>query len=182
MSRMSICSVLFMMLVAGQLDGVPGQESHKPADYDFRDSDHYKALDESSRSRLETVVKDLAQLEQSLDSFMKDHDGAPPEKLEELVPVYIDRLPEDPFFNPDEKLPDYLKRHERSLDGRGYLYLRRPNGMSITSYEPLTLAPSPGAWQIQSAGLLRFPFRYKTSNPGLIRARGYWGRMVLDVF
>ena len=28
---------------------------------------------------------------------MNDHDGAPPEKMEELVPKYIDSLPQDPF-------------------------------------------------------------------------------------
>ena len=34
----------------------------------------------------------------------------------------------------------------------------------------------------ESIGLRTFPLRYKNSNPGLIRSRGYWGRMMLDVF
>ena len=109
-----------------------------------------------SRSRLETVVEDLAQLERALDSFMKDHEGAPPEKLEELVPKYIDRLPEDPFSNPEEKIPDYLNRHQCSLGGRGYLYLQKPNGTSIKSYDSLTFEPSQGSWQIQASDCALF--------------------------
>ncbi len=132
------------------------QELRKPATCDFRDSDQYRALDEMSRSRLETVVEDLAQLERALDSFMKDHEGAPPEKLEELVPKYIDRLPEDPFSNPEEKIPDYLNRHQCSLGGRGYLYLQKPNGTSIKSYDSLTFEPSQGAWQIQASDCALF--------------------------
>lgn len=157
-------------------------ELRKSPPYNFRDSDQYRALDESSRSRLKTVVDDLAQLERALDSFMKDHDGTPPETLYQLVPKYIVRLSEDPFASPDEKIPDDLKHHQRSLDGRGYLYLQKPGGGTITSYNPLTLKPSPGAWQIQSVGLRTFPLRYEKSNPGLIHTRGYWGRLQLDVF
>jgi hypothetical protein len=68
------------------------------------------------------------------------------------------------------------------LQGGTYLFLQKPGGTSIKSYVPLTFEPSPGAWQNQSIGLRTFPLRYKNSNPGLIRSRGYWGRMMLDVF
>ena len=182
MAKPTFNNCLCLALLVCGFDVVAAQEIRKPATYDFRDSDQYRALDETSRSRLETVVEDLAQLERALNSFMNDHDGAPPEKMEELVPKYIDSLPQDPFANSEEKIPDYLKRHQRSLDGRGYLYLQKPGGTSIRSYVPLTFEPSPGAWQIQSIGLRTFPLRYKNSNPGLIRSRGYWGRMMLDVF
>jgi hypothetical protein len=136
---------------------LPAQELPKKESYDFRESDSYRALDEISRSKLETVVEDLSRLERALDSFMKDHDGAPPKQLEELVPKYLASLPEDPFFNPDEEIPAYLKHHHRSLDGRGYIYLYRPKGSTIKSYDPLILEPSPGAWQVRSIGLRDFP-------------------------
>ena len=149
------------------------QISRKSARYDFQDSDQYRELDETSRARLKTVVDDLGQLERALVSFMKDDDnGTPPKTLEQLVPKYIDRLPEDPFASPDEKIPDDLKHYQRSLDGRGYLYLHKP--------KPWT--PPRGAWEIRSVGLRTFPLRYDKSNPGLIRTQGYWGRFPLDVF
>jgi len=101
MAKSTFNNCLYLALVVCSFDVVSAQELRKPAPYDFRDSDQYRALDETSRSRLETVVNDLEQLERALDSFMKDHDGAPPEKLEELVPKYIDSLPEDPFAAPN---------------------------------------------------------------------------------
>ena len=161
---------------------VHAQEPRKPTSYDFRESDQYRALDDMSRLRLEAAVNDLGRLERALDAFMKDHEGAPPIKLEELVPDYIEGLPQDPFWTVEDNIPAYLKRHQRSLDGRGYLYLQKPTGFSIKSYSPLMLEPTPGAWQIQSVGLRDFPLRYPRSNPGLIRTRGYWGRMKLDIF
>ena len=171
-----------LLFLVCMLNPTSAQEPRKQVSYDFRASEQYRALDASARLQLEQVVKDLSQLERALDSFMKDHAGAPPQKLEELVPDYIDALPHDPFAASEQQLPEYLQRHQRSLDGRGYLYLQKPNGVSIQSYDPLTFAPSPGAWQIQSIGILNFPLRYRKSNPGLIRTRGYWGRIQLDVF
>lgn len=182
MAKSTIRNCLCITLLVCGFDFVAAQEIRKRATYDFRASDQYRALDETSRSRLDDVVEDLTQLERALDAFMEDHEGAPPVKLEELVPKYIESLPLDPFAGPEEKVPDHLSRHQHSLGGRGYLYLQKPNGTSIKSYDPLILEPSPGAWQIQSIGLRTFPLRYPISNPGLIRTRGYWGRYMLDVF
>jgi hypothetical protein len=185
MAKSAVNNSLLVVLLVGSFTVVSAQESRKSVKsvpYDFRDTDQYRALDETSRSRLETVVDDLAKLERSLDSFMKDHDGAPPRTLEELVPKYIESLPHDPFATPEKPLPDYLKHHQTSLDGRGYLYVHKPRGRTIKSYDPIPFEPLPGAWQIQSVGLRTFPLRYERSNPGLIRTRGYWGRMMLDVF
>lgn len=176
--KLSFITTLFLCCVQGTL----AQEKAKSNDYDFRNTDAFRNLPETSRTRLETVAKDLSRLERALDSFMDEHQGAPPERLEELVPKYLERLPEDPFFDSDEKIPDYLRAHQRSLDGRGYLYRFRPKGTMIKSYDPLELEPSPGAWEVRSIGLRDFPFRYSKSNPGLFRSRGYWGRFQLDVF
>jgi hypothetical protein len=180
MSALTKC--LCLALVVWSFDGVAAQGIRKSPPYDFRDSHQYRALDETSRSRLKTVINDLERLERALNSFMEDHNGAPPKTLEELIPKYLASLPEDPFASPEEKIPDYLKHHQRSLDGRGYLYIQKPSGVSIKSYDPLEFSPAPGAWQIQSIGLRQFPLRYPVSNPGLIRTRGYWGRYQLDVF
>lgn len=182
MATSTFKNCLYLALLMCSVDIASSQDLRKPAPYNFRDSDQYRALDETSRKRLEAVIIDLEQLEGALDSFMKDHNGSPPKKLEELLPRYIDRLPQDPFASPDVKIPDYLKHHQRSLDGRGYFYLQKQGSFAVKSYDPLSLEPSLGAWQIQSVGLRTFPLRYEISNPGLIRTRGYWGRMQLDVF
>lgn len=182
MTKSTLSNCICLALVICGFDATASQELRKPSSYDFRETAQYRALDETSRSRLELVVDDLEQLEGALDAFMKEHDGAPPEKLEQLVPNYLESLPQDPFASPEESIPDDLKRHQSSLDGRGYLYRQKPGSRSIKSYGLLEFEPSLGAWQIQSVGLRTFPLRYQKSNPGLIRTRGYWGRMILDVF
>lgn len=159
-----------------------GQKSHKPAMYDFRESDEYRALDDLSRERLATVVADFDELEAALNAFMNDHDGDPPETLSNLVPKYMKALPRDPFANPRQAVPIWLKHHKRSLDGLGYLYLMRGKRETIESYDLLVFGTAPGAWEIVSVGLLGFPLRYEVSNRGLIRAQGYWGRYQLDIF
>ena len=93
----------------------------------------------------------------------------------------MQKLPVDPFAENAGKLPDHLQHFERSLDGRGYLYRQKPDGQTIKSYEPLEFEHAPGAWYIKSEGLQKFQFRYPRSNLGLIRSRGYWGRLQFDI-
>ncbi len=171
----------FAVIVSGW-DCPAAAQPRKPAAYDFRSSERYRELDATSRERLEKVVADFAVLEQALNAFMEDHQGAPPKTLTELVPEYVDELPVDPFAQKGVAIPDRLEHFNRSLDGRGYLYLQKPQGRLVRSGKRLEWQPSPGAWNIRSVGLPTFPLRYSVSNPGLIRTRGYWGRLLLDVF
>ena len=76
MAKPTFNNCLCLALLVCGFDVVAAQELRKPATYDFRDSDQYRALDETSRSRLETVVEDLARLERAINSFMNDHCAA----------------------------------------------------------------------------------------------------------
>jgi len=180
MRKLSVLATMAVSTVAACT--VAAQELPKSHIYDFRESAAYHDLDELTRKRLEKVVDDLDLIKHSLNAYMKDHSDSPPKKLEDLVPRYLKRLPVDPFSAKDTSIPKHLKHFERSLNGRGYLYCHKPSGHSIKSYHPLEFHPKPGAWDIRSIGLRKFPLRYQVSNPGLIRTRGYWGRLQLDVF
>ena len=181
--RKSFCCVIAAVaVIALCVRSIQAQQLRKPPAYKFRESEAFRALDQPTKKRLEQVVTDFAVLEKALNSFMDAHGGSPPKLLQDLVPKYLKKLPVDPFATKGAELSKGLKHFERSLDGRGYLYNHRPSGHVIKSYEPLELQPSPGAWDIRSVGLKDFPLRYRVSSPGLIRTRGYWGRLKLDVF
>jgi len=173
----AICQVVFA-IVAVNL-GTASAQTEAP--YDCTQSTDYRNLDGASRTKLHQAIDDLASLASALDSFMSDHRGQPPQSLDELVPVYIASLPMDPFAGSAVSADGKWKQ---SLGGSGYLYQRRKGPAYEVSWSPeFAIHTLDGTWKIKSIGLPNFPLRYRSKNGrGLIRTRGYWGRMTFDVF
>ena len=152
--------------------------------YDYRPSAEYRSLDTTSKARLDQVVKDFATLETALNKYVSVHHGQPPESLDELVPNYLPSLPRDPFASPNGQIPNQWQHYKQSLGGAGYLYQRRRGPVCVTSWKkPIKVHTLNGSWRFRSVGLPSFPLRHAARNGrGLIRAKGYWGRMLIDVF
>ena len=180
-SQFKIIGVLAFMVAAQNL-GLAQIASKRS--YDYRQSAEFRDLDGTSRAKLVQLVKDFNTLETALNRFMSDHQGQPPESLGELVPDYLTSLPKDPFADSDAEIHREWNNYKHSLDGAGYLYQRRPGPAYVTSWEePIKMQTLDGSWKVRSVGLPSFPLRYASENGrGLLRAKGYWGRMVLDVF
>lgn len=151
---------------------------------DFRDSKAYAELEPKQRLKLETVGRDLAVLEAALNRYMKDHEGASPMTLDALVPRYIAELPKDPFATEETAADENLGEYSPSLDGWGYRYrMRHRMAYAISSVDPLEVKSLPGSWEVRSVGLPNFPYGYESRNArGLYQRKGYWGRLVFDVF
>ena len=173
--------ILHLQALAVVLATFASAQADEPAAYDHRQSVEYRALDVAVRTKLNQVVQDFAAIEAAIIKFMAAHQGQPPQSLDELVPRFLAALPQDPFANSKAELPG---NWQRSLDGKGYLYQQRPGPVFVSSWEtPIKWQQLDGAWQIKSAGLMNFPLRYASKNGrGLLRTKGYWGRMKLDVF
>jgi hypothetical protein len=128
--------------------------------YDFRTSPAYAALAEGQRDKLQQVTRDLALLWGALDMYADWHGGRTPEKLDDLVPLYLPDLPRDPFATEQTARERMAHGVQASVDGWGYRYMRG--------------APSNRAWCLSSAGLPDFPFLAEKGNVGLYVCKGVW--------
>lgn len=131
--------------------------------YNFRKSEAYRALSGEDRRMLDQVHRDMVLLWGALDMYADDHNGKAPEKLEDLVPIYLDSLPIDPFAGrrallADAQLEDPLPGYRSSLSGIGYFY-RQGRGRS---------------WIVASMGLPEFPYLAERGNIGLYLPKGTW--------
>ncbi|MFG0328230.1 MAG: hypothetical protein ACF8SC_13305 [Phycisphaerales bacterium JB037] len=131
--------------------------------YNFRESEAYRALSGEDRRMLDQVHRDMVLLWGALDMYADDHNGKAPEKLEDLVPIYLDSLPIDPFAGrrallADAQLEDPLPGYRSSLNGIGY-HFRQGRGRS---------------WIIASVGLPEFPYLAERGNIGLYLPKGTW--------
>jgi len=134
--------------------------------YNFRKSEAYKQLSEENRTRLEQVHRDLTMLWGALDRYADDHDGNPPEKLEQLVPCYLAELPTDPFATKETK-KEKPKYNNPSKDGWGYRY-------RIGSMVQIRGVDTRRSWVIASVGLPQFPYNAVRGNIGLYLCKGLW--------
>ena len=114
--------------------------------YDFRKSPAYGALAEAEREKLDRVDRDFTLLWGALDRYADDHNDAIPQALDELVPLYLKELPQDPF-TPADKSANY--RYQRG-------------------------APGNRAWIVSSVGLPDFPYLAERGNFSLYRCKGVW--------
>lgn len=149
--------VACMLLGAGSVAGDP---------YDFRRSEAYGKLSSEDRARLEQVHRDLMMLWGALDRYADNHDGKPPEGLDQLVPRYLAELPRDPFATAatSAEKPEY---YTPSMGGWGYRYRKGP-----------MIAVPGGAedrsWVLSSVGLREFPYLAGRGNVGLYVCKGLW--------
>jgi hypothetical protein len=128
--------------------------------YDFRQTDAYRELSEADREKLEQVHRDLIMLWGALDRYADNHDGKTPEKLEQLVPLFLLELPVDPFATASSAEKKHAETGVGSKDGWGYRYRRG--------------APSNRAWCLSSVGLEGFPYLAERGNVGLYICKGTW--------
>mgnify|MGYP007059432953 CR=1 FL=1 len=159
---------LSLLFVACLLSGSPGLAGER---YEFRTSDAYRKLSKADRERLEQVHRDFMTLWGALDRYADDHDGSPPDTLEQLTPLYLRELPVDPFA-PVEASQESDQAAKRAADkGRQYRYRRG--------------APGNRAWCLCSVGLPGFPYLSENGNVDLYVCKGYWVsgiNMKTDVF
>jgi hypothetical protein len=102
----------------------------------------------------------------ALDRYADEHNGNPPEKLEQLVPGYLVELPTDPFATETTK-EEKSKYNTSSLDGRGYRY--RIGSMIMSEG-----VDTRRSWVLASVGLPKFPYLAERGNIGLYIAKGIW--------
>jgi len=122
-----------------------GEEAAGKGGYDFRATEAYRALTAVDRDALEQVQRDFNLLWGALDRYADEHGGAPPERLADLTPRYLLRLPVDPFASGEE---------------HGYGYRRG--------------SPGNRAWVLSSRGLPSFPYLAARGNVGLYVCKGIW--------
>jgi hypothetical protein len=128
--------------------------------YDFRASSVYSQLPAADRLRLEQVQRDFVLLWGALDMFADAHGRNPPERLDDLDPLYLTELPSDTFATPETANPREMDSYTRSKDGWGYRYRRS--------------SPCNRGWVISSVGLPEFPYLAEQGNVGLYRCKGIW--------
>lgn len=127
--------------------------------YDFRTSGAYARLTAEERQGLEQVHRDLVLLWGALDMYADDHGDKLPASLDDLVPIYLEELPSDPFATAETAKavpPGYAP----SKKGKGY---RLKKG-----------SPGNRAWVISSVGLSGFPYLAERGNVGLYLCKGTW--------
>jgi hypothetical protein len=128
--------------------------------YNFRQSEAYKKLSPTDREKLEQVHRDFMMLWGALDLYADEHDGNPPESLENLDPRYLAELPKDPFATLETVSRKKKSYHTPSKDGWGYSYRRGAKGNR--------------AWILDSVGLPTFPYLADRSNISLYIGKGVW--------
>jgi hypothetical protein len=136
--------------------------------YDFHDSPEFKSLSKQQQAKLEKADRDLRELQNALNRYFKDHSDSPP-TLKSLVPLYLKKLPEDPFATmiTASVAKEKLRGYKTSLRGWGYRYRRSQTHSDL----------------IRSVGLHDFPYRSASANGrGLYRYRAYYSGFILDVF
>lgn len=122
-----------------------GEDAAGKGGYDFRATEAYRALTAADRDALEQVQRDFNLLWGALDRYADEHGGAPPDRLADLAPRYLLRLPVDPFAAGGE---------------RSYGYRRGAAGNR--------------AWVLSSQGLSSFPYLAARGNVGLYVCKGIW--------
>ena len=127
--------------------------------YDFRTTQAYLQLTPQQRQGLEQVLRDFVLLWGALEIYADNHDGRPPEKLEDLTPLYLRELPKDPFATAEtaaQKAEPYIA----SREGLGYRYRKGSEGNR--------------AWILASVGLNGFPYLAEHDNVDLYICKGTW--------
>lgn len=114
--------------------------------YDFQKSPEFLRLTPIEKSGLMKVHHDLVLLWGALDIFTSEHDGNTPDRLADLVPRYLEKVPDDPFAK---------------LDGTQRTYYYKKGN------------PKVPAWVVGSIGLPDFPYN-APNHKGLFRVRGFW--------
>ena len=128
--------------------------------YNFRESDAYAKLSKEDRAKLEQVHRDFMMLWGALDRYADQHDGNPPDTLDQLVPYFLADLPTDPSAT-DETVKDQNKKGYRTSKGeKGYRYRKG--------------APGNRAWCLSSVGLPGFPYLAAKGNVDLYVCKGEW--------
>ena len=127
--------------------------------YDFRTHEEYGKLTEDQRQRLEQAHRDFALLWGALDMFADAHDGQPPQSLDELTPLYLRELPQDPFATEQSAKADH-RGYLKSLEGWGYGYRKG--------------TPGNRAWCLASVGLPEFPYLAERGNISVGTCKGTW--------
>lgn len=157
----------------------PVAAERKTKEYDYRESAEYRELSKEDQKRVDQVAKDLRLLKKAIKKYIKDHDHQAPEKLSDLVPDYLPRLPKDPFADPKAR----SNENQQSPSRADYRYRHRYGPSFVKSLKPYTLEPTDDAWEVKSVGLPKFPLRLEPRNhKGLYSNEGYWGQLILDVF
>jgi hypothetical protein len=130
------------------------------ARYDYRASPAYAALPPAQRLQIDQVHRDMVLLWGALDLYADHNSGRPPAALDQLVPLYLQELPRDPFATDEAAaatMADLLP-YTSSCGGWGYRY-RLGRGRS---------------WIIASVGLPDFPYLADRGNIGLYLPKGTW--------
>jgi hypothetical protein len=138
--RIGLLFGLAMLFVSGMTFG------QRDRSYDFQKSPEFQKLTPFEKSGLMKVHHDLVLIWGALDLFASEHDGDTPDRLADLVPRYLEKVPDDPFAKPD-------------ATQRAYYYKKgNPKGWS---------------WVVGSIGLPEYPYT-APDNQGLFRIRGIW--------
>lgn len=131
---------------------------HSKEPYDFRTHAAYQALKPEEQKALEQVHHDFALLWGAIDMYTEQNGGRSPEKLEQLVPLYLRELPTDPFATEATAAEKDLGTYISSKDGRGYRYRQGQDDTFI----------------LLSVGLPEFPYLAERGNVSLYRPKGLW--------
>jgi hypothetical protein len=137
--------------------------------YNFRKSDAYKQLSKENKDKLEQVHRHLTMLWAALDRYCDDHDGNPPQRLEQLAPDYLAELPSDPFATEETK-KERPAANTPSKNGWGYRYRKGPQMLVGKDFQDAVKR----SWVLSSVGLPNFPYLAERNNIGLYIAKGIW--------